>query len=126
MATEGTSGVQGYPLWDRDEVKSNVDKMEKELEMGGEAMGARPTTDETQGIWKVDFEERNLEVVNLKDSEMRAVGEPVTTAGISTYCRGIWCFRKDLLCRRSSAPHGIHREWKLSPICGRKRPQMVL
>lgn len=51
IATEGTSGVQGYPLWDRDEVKSNVDKMEKELEMGGGGeMGARPTTDETQGI----------------------------------------------------------------------------
>lgn len=36
MATEGTSGVQGYPLWDRDEAKSNVDKMEKELEIGGD------------------------------------------------------------------------------------------
>lgn len=39
IATEGTSGVQGYPLWDRDEVKSNADKMEKELEMGGKRWG---------------------------------------------------------------------------------------
>lgn len=30
MATEGTSGVQGYPLWDKDEEKSNVHKMEKD------------------------------------------------------------------------------------------------
>lgn len=44
MATEGTSGVQGYPLWDKDEEKSNVHKMEKEIESGG--MEECPTTDE--------------------------------------------------------------------------------
>lgn len=48
MATDGTSGVQGCPSWDRDEEKSNVHKMKKELKLGGG-----------------EFENSNLEGVNL-------------------------------------------------------------
>lgn len=41
MATDGASGIQGCPLWDRDEEKSNVHKMETEMKLGGGG-----------GVWK--------------------------------------------------------------------------
>lgn len=58
MATDGTSGVQGFPLGDRDEEKSNVYKMEKELKLGVGVGG--------------EFEKQNLEGVTLIDLEISA------------------------------------------------------
>lgn len=56
MATNGTSGVQGCPLWDKDEEKSNAHRMEKEMKLGGGEF--------EKGV--------NLEGLNLIDSEIRA------------------------------------------------------